>query len=206
MKMRKICAAVLAVCLVGGSMQGSFTMSSVHAEDKYITTDEGSTEVVVDSITYYVFDDHATLRICPKDVSGAIVIPDEVGGQPVTEIYGSAFDSCADIASVRLPDSITTIGKSAFIRCKALESINIPASLTTLESYAFMSCSALRSVSFNEGLEVIGENAFSDCKALEEVVFSQSINRINKSAFSNCGPISAMLILSTLSTNTTQCL
>lgn len=70
-----------------------------------------------------------------------VVIPDEIGGLPVTAIGAYAFRECTNLTSIHLPNSITTIGDWAFARCHSLTSISVPDG-----------CS-------------IGEGAFEDCPA-----------------------------------------
>ena len=59
----------------------------------------------------------------------------------VIEIDKKAFLSCTALASVTIPNSITTIGASAFSNCDSLISIIIPASVETINTHAFDQCS-----------------------------------------------------------------
>ncbi len=54
----------------------------------------------------------------------------------------NAFQSCAGLASITLPESLTSIGEGAFQNC-GLTSIDIPANVTTIEDIAFYGCSSL---------------------------------------------------------------
>lgn len=96
------------------------------------------------------------------DVCGTdIVIPGEVNGVKITEIYRGAFmgksnlyiyypttkvgvslnnsfyEACKKITSVVIPDGVQTIGMHAFEGCLSLEKIYIPVSVTKIESGAF---------------------------------------------------------------------
>jgi predicted nicotinamide N-methyase len=88
------------------------------------------------------------------------------GGNNVTTIGISAFDSCTALTSVSLP-SAATIGGSAFINCTALTSVSLP-NATTIGSLAFINCTALTSVSLPNAT-TIGGSAFSVCTALASV-------------------------------------
>ena len=59
--------------------------------------------------------------------------------------YG-AFWSCSSLATVTIPNSVTSIGKGAFQDCSGLTSITIPNSVTSISGYAFYGCSGLTSV------------------------------------------------------------
>lgn len=76
--------------------------------------------------------------------SGNIVIPSEItykGKKLAVESIGKrAFDNCADLLSVSLPNSIITIEQQAFRNCKKLSKIDLPNSLKTIESGAFDNC------------------------------------------------------------------
>ncbi len=52
----------------------------------------------------------------------------------------------AQITSVSIPASVTSIGDFAFMYCTSLESITIPASVTSIGNSAFEGCTSLKSV------------------------------------------------------------
>ena len=64
----------------------------------------------------------------------------------VTTIVTGAFEDCANLVKISIPDSVTTIGESAFEDCDSLTSVNIPDSVTTIGYDAFAYCESLTSV------------------------------------------------------------
>ena len=60
---------------------------------------------------------------CRATATGAIQIPAESGGQPVTGIAASAFAGCAGVTSVVVPAGVQSVGAGAFADCAALEEI-----------------------------------------------------------------------------------
>jgi len=119
--------------------------------------------------TYSVSNGKATVTGASATLSGSVVIPDTLGGYPVTAIASHAFLNCTKITSVILPDGITVIGESAFGYCSSLESINIPSNVTNIDSYAFRYCKKLESVTFTSGALLVGNSAFSGCNAIRKV-------------------------------------
>lgn len=73
-------------------------------------------------------------------------IPTEIEGCLVTAIGENAFNGCACLASVTIPDGIISIGGSAFHNCFGLMSITIPDSVTSIGDWAFNDCGSLTNV------------------------------------------------------------
>ena len=55
------------------------------------------------------------------------------------------------------------------MNCDVLASIDIPDGVTSIGDYAFASCSSLESVTLGSGLETIGDYAFYGCRSLAEI-------------------------------------
>ena len=88
--------------------------------------------------TYQVIgDSQVTITDYPNNAAGALTIPEQIGGLPVTSIGGYAFQSCTGLTSVTLPASVTSIGYGAFDSCIGLTSVTLPASVTSIGRYAF---------------------------------------------------------------------
>jgi hypothetical protein len=77
---------------------------------------------------------------------GAVTIPSRLGGHPVTLIWYAAFENCASLTSVDIPESVTEIWGSAFDGCTGLTSIFIPRSVTRIHDAAFPRCTALQAI------------------------------------------------------------
>ena len=66
---------------------------------------------------------------CVSGYSGAeteVYIPTTHYGIPVTAIAASAFQNCADLVSVEVPNSVESIGSSAFKGCSSLTNMVLP--------------------------------------------------------------------------------
>jgi hypothetical protein len=96
--------------------------------------------------------------------SRSVVIPDTLGGAPVTTIGLRAFDT-GDITSVVLPSTLKTIGYRAFSWRSSLTSIEIPYGVTEIEEDAFFR-TGISNVVLPESLVSIGQGAFNTEVAL----------------------------------------
>jgi|GEM_PF-425485 len=125
---------------------------------------------------------------------GAITIPDEIGGYPVTAIGNSAFYGCSTLTSVIIPDSVTTLGNQAFGSCLSLTSVTIGSGVTTFGMNAFAYCSDLTSVTIRDGVTTIGNSAFYGCSALTSVIIPDSVITIQGQAFGECYALSSVIL------------
>ena len=130
--------------------------------------------------------------------SGDVVIPETVvyKGRTlnVIGIGWSAFNGCSSLASVVIPNSVTSIGEYAFSDCSSLASVAIPNSVTTIESSAFSGCSSLASVVIPNGVTTIESYAFSGCSSLASVVIPNGVTTIGKAAFLGCSSLASVVI------------
>ena len=73
--------------------------------------------------------------------------------------YYGAFQDCASLKSIEIPDSVTSIGEFAFGNT-GLTSITIPNSVTSIGEYAFQYCEKLTSVTY-KGQEYTSKSALT---------------------------------------------
>ena len=129
---------------------------------------EGSQFVTDGAVTYRVTPDEAIVMKCDESAEGELIIPDKVGGVPVTEIEDDALSN-RNITSVSLPDSVKKLGFQAFAYCENLASVKMPASLEEIGAYCFYFCDSLVSVELPASIARIGDSALSCCYKLETV-------------------------------------
>ena len=84
-------------------------------------------------------------------VGGDVVIPNTLGGAPVTSIGQEAFAHCAGLKSVTIPEGVASIGKEAFAHNPRLTSISIPKSVTSIGESVFYYCTDLTSITVDGG-------------------------------------------------------
>ena len=80
-------------------------------------------------------------------------------------ISPGAFDGCSRLASITIPNSVTSIGSSAFYDCDSLTSVTIGDSVESIGYYAFSGCDSLTDVYYSGSKEeweiIVGNNAFA---------------------------------------------
>ena len=96
-----------------------------------------------------------------RNASGNVSIP-----YGVLNIESEAFAGCADIISLRIPETVKSLGDGAFRDCLALTTVVIEEGLTTIGAYAFAGNGALRSVTLPDSVLSIEDTAFEDCASL----------------------------------------
>ena len=120
------------------------------------------------------------------DESGEIVIPEFIGGVPVTGIGDHAFADFTWLTSVTIPASVTNIGQSAFAGCRSLIDIALPEGIKRIGARLFSGCQTLGSVTIPHGVTNIGDAAFAYCASLNAMTIPDSVTNIGDEAFAYC--------------------
>ncbi len=97
-----------------------------------------------------------------------VVVPDTLGGYPVTEIGRDAFRSCDSLSSVVMPDSVTMIGNTAFFSCANLTAITIGNNVNSIGNQAFSYC-GITSINIPASVLELGSNLFSGSASLTAI-------------------------------------
>lgn len=77
-------------------------------------------------------------------------------------IADGAFQSCRNLISVTIPESVSRIPDKAFYSCTSLSDAAIPSSVTEIGKEAFYGCCGLTSVTVPNNVSDIGSDAFHD--------------------------------------------
>ena len=140
----------------------------------------------------------------PDTTSGAVVIPNTLGGLPVVGIGEDAFYDCDRLTSVTIPASVTSIGENAFEDCERM-ALTVPDTVATIGDGAFKGCDAMADangfvivrgvlhhytdkdddVTIPEGVTRIGTEAFRMC-TMDSVAIPATVTSIGASAFEYC--------------------
>ncbi|MGN9141737.1 leucine-rich repeat protein [Lachnospiraceae bacterium HCP1S3_B10] len=127
-----------------------------------------SEEKYYDGFYYDINEDGESVSIIGCDLSGDIVIPEEIDGMKVTRIGDFAFKGNS-LTSISLPDNLVSIGDWAFWVCRSLTSVKLPDSLTSIGEYAFMDCRGLLNIYIPANVTEIGDYSFLGCTAVESI-------------------------------------
>ena len=147
--------------------------------------------------TYEVSSDNkVTITDCKESAKGAITIPSEIDGKPVTSIGYNAFSYCTGLTSITIPNSVTSIGTYAFYGCSGLTSITIPNSVTSIGDWAFCGCSGLTSITIPNSVTSIGHSAFDGCRGLTSITIPNSVTSIGDWAFEHCTGLTSINVAS----------
>ena len=135
----------------------------------------------------------------------AVIIPHNLD---ITAIGDGAFEE-ADITSVTIPDTVTSIGNDAFIQCGGLVSVTIPDSVTSVGNCAFSETAIVEPIIVNGILCYVPEGftsykipdtvtringAFYGCKDLVSVTIPDSVTVIGDRSFVDCKALSNIVI------------
>lgn len=110
----------------------------------------------------------------------------EAGACPVAAIAPRAFEGCAALRRVILPESLRQIGEMAFSGCSHLRLLTIPGGVQRVGTLAFAKCSQLERVRIEPGVVQLGPSCFSKCTALKRVEMPASVTQIGGGAFFGC--------------------
>ena len=118
--------------------------------------------------TYTISSEKATItKYTGSDT--AIILPEKLGGYPVTAIGENAFKDNKTLQTVLCSGAITTLGEHAFTGCVSLATVTLPNALTVIHRWAFDGCTALESIVLPDSVTTIGYRAFADCIKLTSI-------------------------------------
>ena len=115
-----------------------------------------------------------------------------------TSIDENVFNSCTNLTTLVIGDSVTTIEEYAFAQCSGLTSVTLGKGLITIGNSAFERCYGLPSIVVPEGVTSIGNSAFGDCTSLTSVVMPSTITTFGISVFYGSNSITSATMPSTV--------
>ena len=176
------------------------------------------TESQTGDFTWTVSGNEITITGCEQRPTGALVIPSEINGYPVTAIGSSAFDGCTGMTSVTIPDSVTSIGYDAFVWCSGLEEVRISdlaawCGLSFASGQAnpcyhahrlFVNGEEIKALVVPDGVASIGDYAFDGCSGLTSVTIPDSVTSVGTATFRDCSNLVTISIPASLQGQTSD--
>ena len=108
-----------------------------------------------------------------------VVIPKEINGKPVWELYGFMFSNDSAVRAVRYPDTIEEV-VAAFANNDDVE-IVIFEGTKRIEKMTFFGCSSLHTIIFDKNLEELSPNGtFWGCSSLSKLYVPASLRNIEE--------------------------
>ena len=132
-------------------------------------------------------DGTLTAQRCMDPMADDLDIQFEAGACPVVAIAPHAFEGCAALRRVILPQGLKQIGEMAFLGCAHLTRIVIPGSVQRVGTLAFAKCTALERVRLEPGVAALGPSSFSKCTSLTRVDVPESLAAFGGGVFFGCG-------------------
>ncbi len=108
------------------------------------------------------------------------------------EIIGNyAFDGCANLVELELPNSIIDVGLSAFRGCINLTTLILSENMISVQD-SFTGCTSLTSVSIPDGVETL-TSSFTGCTSLKNISLPATVTSITR-AFEGCSALTSITI------------
>lgn len=145
---------------------------------------------------YEINEGEVTITGCDREaIQGDVVIPQTLGGIPVTGIGERAFYYCNGITSVMIDDNIKYIGPSAFAFCGALSEVILPDTIQEIPDEAFYMCFNLSKVNLSKtNIRRIGLRAFGYCEFIQTITLPETLETVAEEAFNWCSSIENLII------------
>ena len=158
------------------------------SEDSCVFTDAGTSGDGID----VVFSDN--VKVIDGYAFAGANVKSVIIGNSVTSIGDGAFSGCTRLTSITIPDSVTNIGVAAFSHCSGLTSVTIGSGVTSIGDFVFSGCTSLTSITIPDSVTSIGFEAFSDCTSLTSVTIPDSVTSVGVSAFSGCTSLTSVTL------------
>jgi len=188
----------------GGHIQSPDNSQQIPADQTSITAPTPQL-IPLENITYTTSGGRVTITNVVIDPDNYVhyIIPDTIGGMPVTAIGNNAFmpeqrppftSENTTLVGITIPSTVTSIGDSAFSFCVGLTSINIPAAVTTIGKNAFLHCRRLTSITFisPSSLTSIGAETFTNTSIMS-ITIPSGVTRIEDNAFNDARSLSSVI-------------
>ncbi|MFR2093361.1 MAG: leucine-rich repeat protein [Oscillospiraceae bacterium] len=176
-----------------------------YGRNEKVVTLDAKTGKLIESSQFEYFENNGEITITGYTGSELdVVIPDEIGGYPVTAIAEKAFQLNKTVRSFTIGSKIRSIGSCAFARCASLTNIYVDRANPYYQSIdgvlysgdgktllSYPTAKAYSSYPVASGTETIGEYAFFHSK-VQTVFLPDTVSTIGDYAFYYAGELSSI--------------
>lgn len=176
-----------------------------YGRNEKVVTLDAKTGKLIESSQFEYFESNGEITITGYTGSELdVVIPDEIGGYPVTAIAEKAFQLNKTVRSFTIGSKIRSIGSCAFARCASLTNIYVDRANPYYQSIdgvlysgdgktllSYPTAKAYSSYPVASGTETIGEYAFFHSK-VQTVFLPDTVSTIGDYAFYYAGELSSI--------------
>jgi len=192
--MKKLFAVLFATVMLSvGVFAVPTTVETVDKAVEFAVDDSAELMGTYGDFSYGISNREVFIFGCSSSAA-SVTIPSTIEGYPVTSIGNWTFNSCTNLASIEIPDSVTSIGGYAFHKCTSLASIEIPDSVTSIGGSAFSNCTSLASIEIPDSVTSIGGYAFLYCTSLASIEIPDSVTSIDDYTFYRCTSLASIEI------------
>lgn len=103
-------------------------------------------------------------------------------GENIQSYYANMFDGCTSLKSVTLSQVGLDNFKKMFPDYAEIETVILKDTVTSINNSTFEGCSGLKNVIFSDSVKNIGKQAFYGCAKLKNVTIPASVNSISEKA------------------------
>ena len=89
-------------------------------------------------------------------------------------VEDGAFDGYKALATITIPNSVTSIGENSFYKCTSLSGITIPNSVTSIGDSAFYKCTSLSEITIPSSVKTMGDRVFAGDTITVNVFFKEN--------------------------------
>ena len=150
----------------------------------------------IGDLTYTVLTESGTtgtvsVKATSTEITGKVIIPERVSNNgkdyTVTQVADKAFWHCAQMTSVKIPESVNYVGSFGFNDCASLDSLVFPNDDLTFSAwYVCSGCKSLKYVRLPANLQKLGYEMFSECENMESIHIPESCTNWSTYSFFRC--------------------
>lgn len=200
-KMKKFMSTVTALTLTAIS---AVSMVASATDNSHLYWNRETKDVGIYTVGFFsnslTGEEYCVIESCNDNTLTELVIPDEIDGIKVKQIYAGAFKDFDNLVSIDFGNYKSLCG-SMFEDCDALVEVTLPEWLSSIPESMFKECSNLKKIEMtSEDCGSIGAYAFYNCTSLETVILSNNGNpdgtmkMIGLNSFYNCDSLESIAL------------